>query len=251
MQEVFKLPYEMYIWGENYSLVTKALVGLYVNMKVHNSVNKLSHLLDRKSICEKYGFYISDPTRRKRKQWKETKERQKTKYKPRTHYDEPEDIKLKTHFSQAKQQVQCWLCGKHGHVASSCPEHKNSKMTKGNLFEQKAKEAQQKANAQQLALRSHCNRCGANDHQTNQCPHHPFVKREEVHLMQQGCCSDSTESSSFSENEILLHQKCSCNNPNFCSCKSSSKSELESDNTAPIREKSKVCMYNSIGNQEA
>jgi hypothetical protein len=127
-------------------------------------------------------------------------------------------------------------------------------LTKGKYSEQKAKEAQQKPNAQQIALRSHCNRCGANDHQTNQCPHHPFVKREEVHLMQQGCCSDSTNSSDFdyeSEKEILLHQKCHCDNPNFCYCESSSESESESDDNAQIREKLKVCMYNSIGDQDA
>ena len=49
--------------------------------------------------------------------------------------------------------------------------------------------------------------------------------------MQQGCCSDSTESFDFeygSEKEILLHQKCKCNNPNFCSCESSYEAENES-----------------------
>ena len=76
-------------------------------MKVHNSVNKLSHLPDRKFICEKYGLYITDPVRRKRRKWKESKERKRTKYKPKTHYYECEDIKLKTHSSQARQQIQC------------------------------------------------------------------------------------------------------------------------------------------------
>jgi len=34
MEEVFKLPYEMYTWGEIYSLITKALIGLCTSMKV-------------------------------------------------------------------------------------------------------------------------------------------------------------------------------------------------------------------------
>lgn len=67
MQEVFKLPYEMYTWGEIYSLITKALVGLCVNLKVQNSVSKLSYLPDQKSICEKYDLYITDPVRKKKK----------------------------------------------------------------------------------------------------------------------------------------------------------------------------------------
>ena len=70
MQEVFKLPYEMYTWGEIYSLITKALVGLYVNLKVQNFVSKLSYMPDQKSICENYGLYITDPVRRKKKKAK-------------------------------------------------------------------------------------------------------------------------------------------------------------------------------------
>jgi len=66
-------------------------------------------------------------------------------------------------------------------------------MSKVKLSEKKAKEAHAK---KQLALRIHCNRCGANDHETNQCPHHPF-KREEVHLLQEGCCLDSDSASEF------------------------------------------------------
>ena len=38
MEEVFKLPYELYTWGEIYSLVTKALIGLCTSMKVQDSV---------------------------------------------------------------------------------------------------------------------------------------------------------------------------------------------------------------------
>lgn len=67
------------------------------------------------------------------------KRKKRTKYKPRTHYYELEDIKLKTHSSQARQQIQCWLYGKSGHIASSCPENKTSKMTKVKYSEQKEK----------------------------------------------------------------------------------------------------------------
>jgi hypothetical protein len=105
MQEVFKLPYEMYTWGEIYSLITKALIGLCTSMKVQSSVSKLSYLPDKKSICEKYGLYITEPIRKKRKKKREVREekgrRPKYRYRPRTHYYEPEDIKLKTHTYQA------------------------------------------------------------------------------------------------------------------------------------------------------
>jgi hypothetical protein len=63
MQEVFKLPYEMYTWGEIYSLITKDLIKICTDTKVHRSIQKLSHLLDSKSICEKYGLYLTDPAK--------------------------------------------------------------------------------------------------------------------------------------------------------------------------------------------
>jgi hypothetical protein len=199
MQEVFKLPYDMYTWGEIYSLITKALIGLCVNMKVHKSIQKLSHLPDRKSICEKYGLYLTDPTKRKKNKFRAFKEQKppnRGRYRKKTHYYEPEDIKLKTHSSQARKQIQCWLCGKTGHIESSCPEGNNSRISKGKILEQRFQEAHQKANietTQQLAHRVHCNRCGANVHLTNQCSHHPFFKREEVHLLHESCCFESTE----------------------------------------------------------
>jgi hypothetical protein len=85
MQEVFKLPYEMYTWGEIYSLITKALIGLCTSMKVQNSVSKLSYLPDQKSICEKYGLYITDPIRKKRKKKKKSEKKKggRPKYKYR------------------------------------------------------------------------------------------------------------------------------------------------------------------------
>jgi hypothetical protein len=95
-------------------------------------------------------------------------------------------------------------------------------MSKGKHSKQKAKEAQA---SKQSTLRTYCNRCGSNNHETKQCPHNPFPKREEVHLLQQGCCSKSTSASEFeysSEEEVLMNQNCKCKNPNFCSCEDSS-----------------------------
>ena len=62
-------------------------------------------------------------------------------YKPKTHYYEPEDIKLKTQAHQARQQVQCWIYGKTGQIAHNCLENKASRMSKGKHSEQKAKES--------------------------------------------------------------------------------------------------------------
>lgn len=192
-------------------------------MKVHNSVYKLSHFPNQKSICEKYGLYIIDPVRKKRKKNKRIEEKKKKKYKyryrPKTHYYEPEDIKLRTNSHQAKQQIQCWICGKSRHIAHNCPDNIASRKSKGKFSEHKAKEAQEK---KKLALRLHCNRCGANDHETNQYPYHPFPKREEVHLIHEGCCYESDSTSEFEyiseEKEILINQDCNCRNPNFFSC---------------------------------
>jgi len=103
-----------------------------------------------------------------------------------------------------------------------------------------------------VALRVHCNRCGANDHETNQCPYHPF-KRKEVHLLQEGCCSDSDSTFEFhysSEEEILINQDCNCRNPNFFSCKSNTdSSDFESE--PEIKRKLKACIFHNTGDQEA
>ena len=86
IQEVFKLPYEMYTWGEIYSLITKALIGLCTNLKVQNSVSKLSYLPDQQWICEKYGLYITNPVRKKKKKKKEIREEKRKKPKYRYRY---------------------------------------------------------------------------------------------------------------------------------------------------------------------
>jgi hypothetical protein len=121
-------------------------------MKVQNSVSKSTYLPDQKSICEKYGLYITNPARKRKKKKREFREEKGRKpkyryrYRPRTHYYEPEDIKLKTHTHQARQQALCWICGKSGHLAYNCPENIASRKSKGKLSEQKAKEAQEKNN---------------------------------------------------------------------------------------------------------
>jgi hypothetical protein len=75
MEEVFKLPYELYTWGEIYSLITKTLVGLCTSMKIQNSVSKSSYLPDQKSICEQYGLYLSNPARKEEKSLKTSGEK--------------------------------------------------------------------------------------------------------------------------------------------------------------------------------
>ena len=54
MQDIFQLPYESHTWGEIYSLITKTLVSLCTSSRVNKSLEKLSKLPDRKSICSKY-----------------------------------------------------------------------------------------------------------------------------------------------------------------------------------------------------
>jgi hypothetical protein len=69
---------------------------------------KLSHLPDSKSICEKYGLYLTDPVKRRKRQ---TNTNMKVKLQkidgsqpkdPGIHYYNPEDIRLKTHSAQGK-----------------------------------------------------------------------------------------------------------------------------------------------------
>lgn len=73
MQEVFQLPFESYTWGEIYSHITKTLVSLCTSSKVNKSLEKLSRLPNRKSICHRYGLTIDDPLVKKRKSKKRAK----------------------------------------------------------------------------------------------------------------------------------------------------------------------------------
>ena len=61
MQEVFQLPFEAYTWREIYDLITKTLVSLCTSSKVNKSLEKLSRLPDKKSICSKYGLTLDYP----------------------------------------------------------------------------------------------------------------------------------------------------------------------------------------------
>ena len=69
MQEVFKLPYEMYTWGEIYSLITEALIGLCTSMKVHNLYQSLhiSLIINLFVRNMAYIFQIQPEKERKRK----------------------------------------------------------------------------------------------------------------------------------------------------------------------------------------
>jgi hypothetical protein len=116
-------------------------------MKVHKSILKLSHLPDSKSICDKYGLYLTNTTKRRKKKFKAFKEHKPSnrgRYRQKNHYYELEDVKLKTHSSQARKQVQCWLCGKTGQIEISCLKGKKSRISKGKISKQRAKEAHQK-----------------------------------------------------------------------------------------------------------
>ena len=143
-QGIFQMPYETYTWGEIYSIITSALVGLCTSTKVNKSIQKMSRFPDSKSICAKYGLSIEDPIRRKRKAKKILKRirsvrrpqknsqfgkppnrfRKRAHYKrvPNTHYYTPNDIKLKTFKAQEKKKLTCWLCGQPGHLANRCPQ---------------------------------------------------------------------------------------------------------------------------------
>ena len=83
-------------------------------------------------------------------------------------------------------------------MENRCPQGDASKKTRGKASEIKAKQAAERS-AESRALRMvHCNICGSDRHDTNYCPHHPFqVRREKVHVMHEGCCSSSTETSEF------------------------------------------------------
>lgn len=76
---------------------------------------KISRLLDNKSICNKYGLAIDDPKVKIRKDKKKSKKEKRQEYRkypqrkrkgtnkgyyryvPKTHYYEPKDIHLQTH----------------------------------------------------------------------------------------------------------------------------------------------------------
>jgi hypothetical protein len=111
MEDTFTLPYETYTWGEIYSIITKSLIGLCTSMKIQKSVSKTSYLPDQKSVCEQYGLYNTNPSLQTRKRCKEyKKERNKKppgryKFVPNIHYFRPQDIKMKTHKHEAKQQI--------------------------------------------------------------------------------------------------------------------------------------------------
>lgn len=101
----------------------------------------MSRRPDNKSICSKYGFIINDPIVQRIKHGKSQNKghkllakihprksngHKKGSYKimPRTHYQEPKDIHLK---SQRKNMITYWLCGQTGHTANRCPQGRESR----------------------------------------------------------------------------------------------------------------------------
>jgi hypothetical protein len=83
-------------------------------------------------------------------------------------------------------------------MENRCPQGEASKKTKGKSYEIKAMEAQETDEISKSITSVHCNRCSYDQHATNSYPlHHFHIKREEVHIMRDGCCSTSPETSKF------------------------------------------------------
>jgi hypothetical protein len=156
LENTFSYPMKLIHWGEIYSIITKALLGLCTSIKIQKAVSKSSYLPDQKSVCEQYGIYNTDlQPRTKKKSAKQDRNRNKGyfKYFPRSHYYDPKDIHLKTHKAEAKQQLKCWICGKNGHTALYCPDNEAARKGRGKLSEQRAaelKDVQKKRNKSDL-----------------------------------------------------------------------------------------------------
>jgi hypothetical protein len=138
VKKPFVHPYELYTWGEIYTIITSALIGLCVNMKVTKTIQKLSKIPD--SRYEKYGMTLDDPlkkTKRENKSMrqrfqkyeknkarsyqKDTRERSHYKKYTKSRYYSPEDIKLQYFKQQSKANLTCWLCGQPRNLVKRCP----------------------------------------------------------------------------------------------------------------------------------
>jgi hypothetical protein len=266
IEDTFPLPYETYTWGEIYSIITKALLGLCTSIKMQKSVSKTSYLPDQKSVCEQYGIYNTDlQPRQKRKSYKQDRNKSSKgyyKYYPRSHYYAPHDIHLKSHKAELRSKLNCWVCGKQGHTALNCPENEAARKAKGKLSEQRAREFREKKEQEaRRTVRFGCHRCHDPSHETNDCPHTPFhPPKIETNLVENPSFSDylayDSDSSSFSEE--VVHNSCHCTNKFQCNCTESDFSELSSS-LASIslhrpslpKEKLKVCMHSWKPDSEA
>jgi hypothetical protein len=257
IENTFSLPYETYTWGEIYSIVTKALLGLCTSIKMQKSVSKSSYLPDQKSVCEQYGIYNTDiQPRKKRKEYKKDRN-SKGRYKwiPRSHYYDPKDIHLKTHKAELRQKLKCWICGKEGHTAYHCPDNDAARKGKGKLSEQRAREYREKRAAEERRrVRFGCNRCGDPSHDTNDCPQGPFHQPKiEAHPLQAQfySSSDSSGDESSSYEEIVVNNVCKCDNPFQCACTDHTSDTTSSSSFTYLIEKLKVCMHNMKGNADS
>src|SRR5699024_1289682 len=149
------------------------------------SLEKLSKLPDRKSICSKYGLTVDDPLvkrrkskKRAKKEFKETfyknrrnypknkrkyptrdkvpKRKGYYRYIPKTHYYNPSDIHLHSSKQEKWNKITCWVCGQTGHTASRCPQGEESKRERGKktaVYAQKAKQVKREHSSQVSCLR--------------------------------------------------------------------------------------------------
>ena len=72
-------------------------------------------------------------------------------------------------------------------------------------------------------------------------------------MLQEGCCysSSTLEFEYSSQKELLIHQNCRCDDPNFCSCSTDSSDSSDCDSEPEPQGKLKVCMFSSTGDPKA
>jgi hypothetical protein len=261
-EDTFPLPYETYTWGEIYSIITKALLGLCTSIKMQKSVSKASYLPDQKSVCEQYGIYNTDlQPRQKRKTHKQERNRSNKghyRYFPKSHYYVPKDIHLKSHKAELRSKLNCWVCGKPGHTALNCPENEAARKAKGKLSEQRAKEfRERKEQEARRTVRFGCNRCHDPSHETNDCPHNPFhPPKLETNLIDNPNLYDSVSNYYSDSTETVVPNLCHCTNKFLCNC-TESESTIDSSSLASLPipnlsiEKLKVCMHKWKPDSEA
>jgi hypothetical protein len=208
----------------------------------------MSRLPDSKSIFEKYGLSLEDLVRVRKRARKILKNIRRNKYRckyfvskpysknkrhnqngfyrryPKTHYYYREYIKLKYFKMKNKQSTVCWLCGNSRNLENHCPQGEYSKKNRGKASEIKAKQARERDESSKALTSVQCNQCGSDQHDTTSCLHNSFhIKREELHIMRDGCCSTSSETYEFEydtddlselEQEALtITNNCRCEDP--------------------------------------
>lgn len=239
------------------------MVNLCTSSKVNKSLQNLSRLLDKKSICGKYGLTLDDPLVKQRKAKKRAKREFKEtfyknrrnypknkkrflklrqgqasrikrgyyKYIPRTHYYNPSDIHLHTNKQEKWNKITCWLCGKIGHTSSQCLEGEESKLNKGKksqIFSQRNKQVKQEGRRPIV-----CTKCGSHDHSTERYPNVTIKDIAQQHQIEESSY-DYFSSSSAEELHAYMENysdsgssECSCSDSKECACQIQYNSDYE------------------------